>query len=225
MEAETKQAREDVENLERLYHAPYLRGAEVPSVRPVLEKLALGADDIVVEFGSDDGHFTLPIARYFEEQQGRGVVFACDFSRTLVDDLAQKATVEGVDNHVRTICLGDIRPHTLPLKNERVQAVVSVNALQYLSDPEPYMMEIARVLVPCGKMIVADWRKPVSVNQDGLPHKVLAPAQLYPVLEAAGAAGLEANVELAPRGYSWVISAVKPKVFSLSEPLQNAETT
>jgi SAM-dependent methyltransferase len=200
------------EGLERLYRAPYLRGPEVPPVRPLLEELALRADDVVVELGSGAGHFTLPIARHFEEEKGKGVVFGCDFSRPLVDDLDKNATAEGVDEHVRAICLADIRPRTLPFDDECVDLVLSVNALQYLANPGPYLREIARVLVPCGGLLIADWREPVSVNDGGSTEKGLTAEQLRVMLEDTG---LEFNVGLELTGYSWVVQALRPIVFTI----------
>lgn len=201
------------EGLDHLYRAPYLRGPEVPPVRPLLEELALRADDVVVELGSGNGHFTLPIARHFEEEKGKGVVFGCDFSRPLVDDLDKNATAEGVAEHVRTICLGDIRPRTLPFEDECVDLVLSVNTLQYLADPVPYLREIARVLVPCGAVWIADWRGgSMSIDNDNNTEKGLMAEQLDPMLERAG---LEPNIRLEPSGYSWVVRAVRPIVFTI----------
>ena len=206
MREEIKQVRV---GLHHLYRAPFLQKPKVPPVRPILDELAIRTDDVVVEFGSGDGHFTLPIARQLEALAGRGIVFACDFSKGLVESLEQKAIAEGVDDHVRAVCLDEIKPRTLPLEDERVESVLAVNSLQYLADPVPYLKEIARVLAPCGYLLIADWQKPFEARRKEASSRGLSPVELYPMLETAG---LEANLRLELDGYVWAIRAVKPIV-------------
>ena len=200
------------EGLERLYNASYLGELKAPPVQPVLEQLALRADDVVVELGSGNGHFTLPIARRFEEEQGRGVIFGCDFSRSLVDDLGAKAAAERVDVHLRAVSLGDILPETLPFADASVDMVLSVNVLQYLADPRPYLREIARVLVPGGGMLVADWREPVPSRSGDNREKGRTPEQFYSM---PAEVGLESILPLELSGYFWAVQAVRPIVFTV----------
>ncbi len=206
MREETNQVRE---GLQHLYRAPFLEKPKEPPVQPILDELAIRADDVIVELGAGEGHFTLPIARQLETLTGRGIAFACDFSKSLVGSLDRKAVAEGVDDHVRTVCLNEVRPRTLPFEDERVDSVLAVNFLQYLADPVPYLKEVARVLAPCGNLVVVDWQKTSKTPQTDSSSKGITPDDLYPMMESAG---LEANLRLELDGYDWAIRVIKPIV-------------
>jgi len=50
---------------------------------------------------------------------------------------------------------GDAR--RLPFADERFDAVITLNALHYLDDPAIAIEEMARVLVPGGRLVITDW--------------------------------------------------------------------
>jgi ubiquinone/menaquinone biosynthesis C-methylase UbiE len=206
MREEIKQVRE---GLQHLYRAPFLEKPKVPPVQPILDELAIRADDVIVELGAGGGHFTSPIARQLETSAGQGIVFACDFSKSLVESLEQKAIAEGVDDHVRAVCLDEFKPRTLPFEDERVDSVLAVNFLHYLADPVPYLREVSRVLAPCGNLVVADWQKTSKTPPTDSASRRVTPDDLYPMMESAG---LEANLLLELDGYEWAIRVIKPIV-------------
>jgi SAM-dependent methyltransferase len=209
MREETKHVRE---GLERIYQAPYLETREAPAARPLVDELSLDKDDVVLELGVGAGHFTLPVARRLEALRGLGVIFACDFSKALVEQLEGEAVAEGLARRVRAICLDDIAAKKLPFSDGRVETVLAVNTLQYLPDPIPYIEEIARVLVPFGTLLIADWQEPSALSAGVKPPRAGGPDDLYTMLSTAG---LETVFRLELKGYTWVIRATKPIVVTL----------
>jgi SAM-dependent methyltransferase len=207
--------RQEIENakesLRRFYNAEYLYETMIPPVRSILEALCLQPDDIIVDFGSDVGHFSLPIASYFEKAGGSGVVFAFDFTKEFIETLDKRAASQGLDIHIRTVCLSEVMYHTLPLADECVESVLAVNSIHYLPDPVPYLQEIARILKPCGSLLMADWKHGINGDSTAITSPPISPDDLYPKLEAAG---LDAHISFNLDGYTWGIRAMKPIVFS-----------
>ena len=200
------------DSLGHILAAEYLLTQKDPPPRSVMEALYLAPDDVVFEFGAGNGHFTLPMARYFQRLHGKGLVFAVDFSKSLVTSLEQRAHEYGLDTRVRAICLQEISPHTLPVSNERIDSVLAANSVQYMGDPLPYLREFERILKPGASLLIADWRRePKEGLTIGKPneHK---PEYLTPLLLEAGFAHVEPlNLE----GYTFALCATKPIVIEV----------
>jgi len=128
-------------------------------VKSVVDALEIGPDTAVVEFGAGTGDFTLPIAHRLQQLDGNGIVFGLDISDRLVEALDQRAFDENLDNRVRAVSLTRTKDWAFPIKDAKVDRVLSVNALQYLDDPSSVYSEIERVLKPGGSLFVADWRR------------------------------------------------------------------
>jgi SAM-dependent methyltransferase len=191
------------EGLRRFYRAPYLFKAVPRAVRSVLDALSLRKDDIIVDFGAGDGTFTMPIARELEKQRGSGVVFGCDFSPTLVYRLDAAAAEEGLDAHIRAVCLNNIAPHILPFSSDRADKIVAANVIQYLEDPLPYLTEIARVLKPYGVAMIVDWQR----LGDRSKRPGVRRSSLISHLEAVG---LITKGAIALDGCTFAVRAMKP---------------
>ena len=200
------------DGLRPLYRTSSLVELEIPPVQPIVDELIIQRDDVIVEIGAGMGHFTLPIARHLNVSGSSGVVFACDFSKTAVEGIAKDAAARGVDGYVRAVCLSAVGPRCLPFSDEQVQSVLAVNTLQYLADPFPYITDIVRILVPCGSLLIADWRDHHYLQEQGKPQGVgTAPEALYSLLDRAG---LDVHVRLNIEGYSWAVRAMKPLIIS-----------
>lgn len=199
------------EGLARIYRADYLSEPALPPTRSILDALFICADDVIVELGAGDGRFALPIARRLDALEGRGLIFACDFSKPLVDSLAWKASAEGVDAHVRSLCLEDIRPGALPFENGRVETVLAVNFLQYLKDPLPYIAEIVRIVADGGSLLTADWKTLSSVDAAPAPFAEFSVNYLSSLLNDFGMDALPVS----GAGYNWMLRAVKPIAISV----------
>ncbi len=190
----------------RLDETPQSWSTDAPPTVAIIDVLALSPDDVVLDFGAGSGRFTLPLAKRLEELKGMGLVVACDFSRTLVHRLAASAKACGLERRVRSICLNDLRPFSLPVARAQVDYVLAVNSLHYLDRPLPYLCEVSRVLKPTGELVIADWNSRPTRDTLDLSIRILKPKHLDPLLREAG---LKARGTARPNGYSWVVSATK----------------
>jgi SAM-dependent methyltransferase len=199
------------DGLRPLYRTGSLEGLEVPPVQPILDALIIQRDDGIVEIGAGAGHYTLPIARYLHALGGPGIIYACDFSKTALEGIDKDAAARGVAAHVRTVRLSAVGPRCLPFADEQVQSVLVVNTLQHLADPTPYLADIARILTPCGSLLIADWKRDHHHLQGEPSGPGIAPEALYALLDGVG---LDVHERLNMEGYSWAVRAMKPLVLS-----------
>jgi SAM-dependent methyltransferase len=193
------------DGLRPLYRTGSLVELEVPPVQPILDALIIQRDDVIAEIGAGAGHYTLPIARHLHALGGSGIIYACDFSKTAVEGIDKDAVARGVAAHVRTVSLSAVGPRCLPFADDQVQSVLVVNTLQYLADPAPCLADIARILAPCGSLLIADWRRDEH-HFHGKPGGAgIAPEALYSLLDRVG---LDVHVRLNMEGYSWAVRAM-----------------
>jgi len=206
MREEIRQVRE---GLRHLYRAPFLEEPEMPFVQPILDELGIRVNDVIVELGAGKGLFTLPIARRLDTLAGRGVVFVCDYSESLLESLEQKVIADRVDEHVRPICLDKVKPKTLPFKDEQVDIVLAVNFLQYMEGPVPYLQEVFRILAPCGNLLIVDWQNKSNKRLLKSEMRVSKPDDIYLMLEKEG---FDTHLQLYFDGINWAIRGVKPVI-------------
>ncbi len=197
------------DGLRPLYRTSSLGELEMPPVQPIVDALILQRDDVIVEIGAGTGHYTLPIARHLHALGGAGIIYACDFSKSAVEGIDKDAAARGVTAHVRTACLSAVGPRCLPFADEQIQSVLVVNTLQYLADPAPYLADIARILAPCGGLLIADWKRDEHHSQGKPSGNGIAPEALYSLLDRVG---LDVHDRLNMDGYSWAVRAMKPLV-------------
>ena len=179
---------------------------DAPPTADLIDALDLSPDDVVLDFGSGSGRFTLSIAERLETMEGMGLVIACDFSRTLVKRLSAFAEARGLNRRARSICLNDLRPFSLPVARAQVDYVLAVNSLHYLDRPLPYLCEVSRVLKPTGELVIADWRDRQARDTLDPSIGIVKPRQLDLLLRDAA---LNAMGTIEVNGYSWVVRAVK----------------
>jgi SAM-dependent methyltransferase len=189
---------------------------DAPEETELIDMLDLSPDDVVLDFGAGSGRYTLPIAERLEELDGMGLVVACDFSRTLVHRLAAFAKARGLERRVRSICLNDLRPFSLPVARAQADCVLAVNSLHYLDRPLPYLCEVSRVLKPTGELVIADWNSRQAQDTLDPSIRIVKPKQLDPLLREAG---MNARSTARPRGYSWVVRATKTVHVKHKNPL------
>ena len=197
------------DGLSQLYRTGSLGELEVHPVQPILDALIIQRDDVIAEIGACAGHYTLPIARHLRALGGPGIIYACDFSKTALEGIDKDAAARGVAAHVRTVCLCAVGPRCLPFADEQIQSVLVVNTLQYLADPAPYLADIARILAPCGSLLIADWRRDQHHSHGKSSGAGIAPEALYSWLDRVG---LDVHLRLNMEGYSWAVRAMKPLV-------------
>ena len=190
----------------KLYRAPWLLNTTSPDVQAIMQEMRVQPDDVIIELGAGDGRYTRPIARRLEKRSGAGVIFACDFSRRLVDSLSNAINAEEIDVHARAMCLGDVPSNTLPFEDESANTVLSVNAVQYLGNPMAYLKEIRRVLKPDGVLLIGDRQS--DANDDSQGHS--AKEQVEIVLSILDDIGINTGGQISLDGFDWVIRAVRP---------------
>lgn len=142
-----------------------------PPVRPIYEALQVKPEHLVVEYGAGDGHYCLPIAQEIEDQSGSGIIFALENSGRLIETLDARAVAAHLDTKIRPMPLDEIPSGTIPLADEGVDRVFSVNGVHYLPDPFPIYKEMARVLKPGGVALIVDWQSDVVKNHPDAPRE------------------------------------------------------
>ena len=104
--------------------------------RPLLDLLRPGAGERILDLGCGDGRLTL------EAAAGGASLTGVDLS----PDLAAAARARGLDVQVADGA-------TLPYPDAQFDAVLSNAALHWMTEPEPVLGEVARVLKPGGRFV------------------------------------------------------------------------
>ena len=126
----------------------------------LLDALSLRGDERVLDVGCGRGAVLLAAARRLPEGRAVGVDIwrAQDQSGNAMDATARNAALEGVGERVE-LRTGDMR--ALPFDDASFDVVVSSLALHNLTDPADRakaVREVARVLKPGGRVLLADFR-------------------------------------------------------------------
>lgn len=193
----------------RRYLETVFGNKDTPPILPVLKEISFRRNDVILEIGAGTGHFTLPIASRFASLGREGMVYGFDSSDIHIKRLALEAVAQGLGNHLRAEYLDDYTAPSLPFADESVATALSANTIQYLSDPLPCLKEISRVLIPCGSLLISDWRKADADTHRPPLSSGLSPEDLATLLDKAG---LDAHLQIDLQGYVWAIRAVKPVV-------------
>ena len=114
----------------------------------IIDRLALGADDMIIDIGCGTGAFTLCAAKYCKK------IYGVDVSKVMLDYCNQKAQKAGLDNI--EFCHGGFL--TYEHCAEPVDAIVSVAALHHLPDFWKLiaLRRLAAMLKPNGKFYLFD---------------------------------------------------------------------
>jgi SAM-dependent methyltransferase len=197
----------------RLGNAHCMKDRTIPAaalpVQSTLDALFLTPDSIVVELGEDAGRFTLPVANYFAKKSGSGIVYACDFTTASVERLQQKVKDAHLEYYVRPCDLESVRPYSIPVPNEYVDAILAVNPFEYQADPESYLAECLRILRAGGGMLIAS-RSDLRTASRHREHSFDMP--LDAAFSALKRHGAEICTSLEVPGYTWSVLVVKPLV-------------
>jgi len=114
----------------------------------MLSEVGIGEGQSVLDFGCGSGTYSIPAA----ELVGRnGRIYSLDVSRGALEKLSIKAEKGGLDNIVTLLSSGNV---DIPIENETLNHVLLIDVLQEISDKEPLLEEIHRILKPDGLMTV-----------------------------------------------------------------------
>lgn len=127
----------------------------------ILSIAGLKSDWTAADLGCGSGYFTTILAKQVKK------VYAIDVQKEMLDYLGEK---------IKRLKIGNIelmlsKANTIPLENQSVDFLISVNALHEFDDKEKMIREMNRVIKPHGKLLIVDFDKketgfgpPVSIR-------------------------------------------------------------
>lgn len=118
-----------------------------------IKNLDLKEGGIVVDFGAGSGFYTIEAGRRVGD---KGVVYAVDVNKDVLDHLAAKAKDAGLNN-IDVIWADADEVGGTKLKDSLADAVIISNVLFQSERKENMVKEAGRVLKPGGETLVIDW--------------------------------------------------------------------
>jgi 2-polyprenyl-3-methyl-5-hydroxy-6-metoxy-1,4-benzoquinol methylase len=110
-----------------------------------IDELSLPKTTRVLEIGCGAGLMTAALAK-------RGfLVEAIDHSQSMVDLTIEHAKQTDITNRIN-VCTGDI--HELSYENQTFDLIIALGVIPWLHDFQKGLAEIARVITPCGHVIL-----------------------------------------------------------------------
>jgi len=127
----------------------------------ILELLKLKPDYVAADLGCGSGFFAVPLSRRVKK------VYGIDFQKEMLEFLEQKIQEQNIGNIEPLLS----KENEIPLQNESVDLLLSVNTLHEFHDKNRIIKEIRRVLKPEGQVAMIDFKKedtlfgpPVSIR-------------------------------------------------------------
>ncbi|WP_044896528.1 class I SAM-dependent methyltransferase [Bacillus alveayuensis] len=114
----------------------------------IISLLHIQEGDIIADFGAGNGFFTVPIANKTKE-----TVYAIDVQEQMLHYLKKQAQQEGVTNI--EYVLGDVK--NIPLKSKSIDKGLIAFVIHEVSNLDPAVEEMFRVIKPNGKLLILDW--------------------------------------------------------------------
>ena len=121
----------------------------------------LNRDYVAADLGCGSGFFTIPLSRRVKK------VYAIDVQKEMLEFLKQKIQRQKIRN-IELLLSGE---DEIPLENESVDLLITVNTLHEFRDKEKMIGEMRRVLRRDGKAMIVDFKKedtgfgpPVSIR-------------------------------------------------------------
>jgi ubiquinone/menaquinone biosynthesis C-methylase UbiE len=119
----------------------------------IVDSFGIDSGNIVADFGSGAGYFTLPLAK---AATSKGKVFAVDILPSALEVVDKKARMENITN-IELVQADLERENSTKIMDSSVDFVVVSNLLFQLENKANIFREAKRVLKSGGKLIVIDW--------------------------------------------------------------------
>lgn len=119
----------------------------------IVDSFGIDKGNIVADFGSGAGYFTLPLARAAAE---KGKVFAVDILPSALEVVGKKASMENLTN-IELVQADLEKENSTKIAEATVDFVVISNLLFQLENKANIFREAKRVLKSGGKLVVIDW--------------------------------------------------------------------
>lgn len=160
----------------------------------ILDWLAPGRGDTVIDHGCGPGFLCLPAARRVGPH---GQVLGLDVSAAMLRRLAAEAEAAGIGN-ILPLRSGPVH---LPFATEVADHALLVNVLHELSNPIATLRDLRTALRPGGRLLVMEWRH--DQQEPGPPaSERLSPERVEEIARAAGfETGGEQHVATHHRAY------------------------
>ena len=184
-----------------------MKERRIPTVQALLKILAVEPDDLVLDAGVGDGRFSLALTRFMAEARGRGVVFGCDTSENNVKVTEAALNERGIGQHFYPVEIDSVKPYQLPFKDEQMDCILSVDQIPWKINPLPYLEEYARVLKPCGTLVVAESNRRLTMEPPRRVSPLPKSDDRRPLLQHAG---FDIFSTFDVKNYIWVERAMKP---------------
>ena len=127
----------------------------------ILTVVELKPQFVAADLGCGSGYFTVPLARRVRK------AFGIDVQREMLDFLEDKIRKLKIRNIEPLLS----KPDEIPLEDESVDLLMSVNTLHEFGDRRKMIREMRRVLKRGGKLLIVDFKKeetgfgpPVSIR-------------------------------------------------------------
>lgn len=115
----------------------------------IIQLLKLKPSYIVADLGCGSGYFTVPISYMVKK------IFGIDIQKEMLEFLDQKIQKQNITN-IETLLS---KKNIIPLRNEMVDLLLSVNTLHEFNDKKRIIEEIRRVIKSKGKLAIVDFKK------------------------------------------------------------------
>lgn len=115
----------------------------------ILGLVEIRPDFVAVDLGCGSGFFTFPLAKKVKK------VYAIDMQKEMLEILEQKIRKQKIRNIELVLSKGN----EIPLENESVELLMTVNTLHEFNDKKRMIKETQRVLKPKGEVLIVDFKK------------------------------------------------------------------
>lgn len=178
--------------------------AQMQPPAALCDTLELEPDSVVADLGVGIGFFALPLAAELKRLGGDGKVIGLDVEPRMLEEAGRRAAEAGLERWVR---LEEVSGEgDLPLADDSVDRIVSVNTVHELDDRPRVFAEFVRVLRPGGFALLVDWRKRGPFDKGPPePHRIAA-SEIAGELRSAGLS--TSSVDLYPSFYG-ILAAVR----------------
>ncbi len=146
----------------------------------ILGSINLRPDYIAADLGCGSGFLTIPLSRKVKK------VYGIDIQNEMLEFLQQKIQKQKIRN-IETLLS---EKNEIPLDNESVDLLISVNTLHEFGDKEKVIEEMRRVLRHDGKALIVDYKKedtgfgpPVTIRVSKQQAKLLFERKGFTILK------------------------------------------
>lgn len=119
------------------------------SPEKVLKSIKPLSEDTWADIGCGNGYFTIPFAKLVRK------IYALDISPKMIDKLTQKMRNPKIQN-IEAVKSGE---NSIPLRSESIDGVFMAFVAHELNEPSRYVLEVAKILKPGGRLVIVEYAK------------------------------------------------------------------